>query len=721
MEETKKEETTKKFLELLVPNQTTVEELINSWVRIAPTKYKKLSPKEFLELKESDNGISNLDKIWNSYSSLDKEKFKEDYKNKVLSQINGGTDNLIYPLSDTPFLLQKPAREGQFMAQGDFKAYWSDNYEAIINDSSFVPENVEASDEESLVFTKSFSLNIRVWIYLKSVDKIIDISPYVVSCTTDKTKTSGMFFITLTPFMYKGELISFGDTIVNNFNTISNEKAQVKDYLEKEVQTNDLVFIRFERLKLEKESFSKADDLEIPTSKLANNNSNVNVWDMIGIVDRCTSTYTSNNNVKTFSLEGRDFSKLFTDDGSYFLPLKEIFNVFEHWWYPGSENEPWFQRNIISGKYDYLWFYGFKPIREMVWFVINFMSNMGLVDDKLFSSWKDKRTKSYDLDGVEPLTVRGIWQIVKVFVEDSLEERVLVDTSISNPNGTLMEYMNRICQEPFVEFYFDTYINTLDLIIRQPPFTESAIMDVFKSKKYITVKSEDVYSVDLTYDDRVYSWYQLRLQNISIGNSKTTSLAYVPIVYLNEYVELFGNKKLEVTSIYLSYQETEGINQTDKLLPMQAAALNDLMYLVNINSYLPFTRKGTIVLNGDRRIKIGTFIKFDFTNEFFYVTGVTQSISFETGSLQRQTVVRVERGMYTPILENNLNKVKNRQDNTESENTTFTPSYFKIVDTTILKQAISEVKAGKLSTLQSPTVDRNQFDYFLNRKMYGGK
>ena len=704
---------------LLVTDDMTLEDMINRWQPELPVGKKKLSSKEFLDITD-DSGLSNLEKIWGRYDSLEKEKYKNDKESGNLTLIKAGTDNLAFPIKDSPFLLQKPAREGQFLEQGDFNAYWSENYETIIKDQSFVPEHIVASDEEEVISTRVIPLNIRVWIYLKSIDKVIDVSSYVVGCSTNKTKKNGTFNITISPFYNYTDIMNFGDTSINSFNNISNTRAQVKEFLEKNVQTNDIVFIRFERLKLEKESDVELNSLEIPLSKLANNDSNINVWDMIGIVDGCSSVYNSSINARAFILEGRDFSKLFTDDGSYFLPLKEIENTFNHWWDQGAESDPWYQRNIITGKYDYLWFYGFKPIREMIWFIINYMSNLGLVDDKVFASWKDKRTKSYEIDGLDPLSVKGIWQIVKVFVDKNLENRVIVDPSISNPNGTLMDYMNRVCQEPFVEFYFDTYVNTLDLIVRQPPFTEKAIMDTFKSKKYITIAATDIYETSLTYDDRVYSWYQIHLQNINVGNKDTTSLAFVPIVYLNEFTELYGNKKLEITDIYLSYQETEGVEQTEQMLPMQAAALNDLMYLIETNSYLPFTRKGTIVINGDRRIKVGTFVLCEFTNEFFYVESVTNIISFESGVLQRQTILQVERGMYVPILESNLNSTKKRKDNSDSESGSVTPSYFKIIDLESIKQAISQVKSGTLATLQSPKINKEQFDYFLKRKMYRG-
>lgn len=120
---------------------------------------------------------------------------------------------------------------------------------------------------------------------------------------------------------------------------------------------------------------------------------------------------------------------------------------------------------------------------------------------------------------------------------------MLIDSSIANPNGTLLEYMNRVCQFPLVEFYFDTYINTIDLVVRQPPFNKDAILGAYKNGQYITVKSENTYGYDLSYDTRSYSWYQLRVMSNHAGQNNTTSLAFVPIVYLSEYAEVLETRK----------------------------------------------------------------------------------------------------------------------------------------------------------------------------------
>ena len=499
---------------------------------------------------------------------------------------------------------------------------------------------------------------------------------------------------------------------------VSNTGAQVKPFQEKFIQNNDIVFIRFERLQKEKDKgeleTGKRVELEIPISKVGRNN----IWDMIGFVDTCTTSYEAQGNTKSITIEGRDINKLFSDDGCYFIPLLNVTDTFSHW-YEMNEDSIWFKRNVLTGAFsNLLWSYQMKPIRECIWFIVNVMSNIGVAKNNVFDSWQDKRTKSYDLGVKEKQSVNGIWQIFKVFVEDVLEKRVLIDSSIANPNGTLLEYMNRVCQFPLVEFYFDTYVNTIDLVVRQPPFNKDAILGAYKNGQYITVKTENTYGYDLSYDTRSYSWYQLRVMSNHAGQNNTTSLAFVPIVYLSEYAEVFGNKKMSFTDQYLNYKETEGTDATRSLANFQAAATNDLIYIMESTAYLPFTRTGTITINGDRRIKVGTFIYFEPTNEFFYVSSVVNNVSFLDGNLQRQTIVQVERGMYMPILSNSFSNVKDRKDNAGEESKDVKPDYFKLIDLTEIRNAAKQAEAGKITTLVMPKVDKDQFDYFLNRKMF---
>lgn len=713
----KKEQSTPPVYPIPAYKYSTVQDFINVWQKHVPTGTKRYTPSDLMKVK-NEKGISNLDIIWGTYDKEEQNKYKSDYDSGTLPYIKQGT-TVFCPKGDTPISLVKAAKEGQFVSQGSFKAYWGDNYEELISDEEYLPDtNVTSALDGTGVNAKIISMNVRIWIYVKSIDKVIDLSPYVLQVVTTKSKQTGEFSVLLAPFYFNGSSFKFGDSVLEQFNVVSNTGAQVKPFQEKFIQNNDIVFIRFERLQKEKDKgeleTGKRVELEIPISKVGRNN----IWDMIGFVDTCTTSYEAQGNTKSITIEGRDINKLFSDDGCYFIPLLNVTDTFSHW-YEMNEDSIWFKRNVLTGAFsNLLWSYQMKPIRECIWFIVNVMSNIGVAKNNVFDSWQDKRTKSYDLGVKEKQSVNGIWQIFKVFVEDVLEKRVLIDSSIANPNGTLLEYMNRVCQFPLVEFYFDTYVNTIDLVVRQPPFNKDAILGAYKNGQYITVKTENTYGYDLSYDTRSYSWYQLRVMSNHAGQNNTTSLAFVPIVYLSEYAEVFGNKKMSFTDQYLNYKETEGTDATRSLANFQAAATNDLIYIMESTAYLPFTRTGTITINGDRRIKVGTFIYFEPTNEFFYVSSVVNNVSFLDGNLQRQTIVQVERGMYMPILSNSFSNVKDRKDNAGEESKDVKPDYFKLIDLTEIRNAVKQAEAGKITTLVMPKVDKDQFDYFLNRKMF---
>ena len=706
---------------LTVEKQTTPDEVINSWQRKLPQKETKMTVEEFMDVVSDASGKTNRDVIWSFYDALEKKVHESEYSSKKLPFIKAGTQ-VEFPIPKSPIQIEDVADSKSFLVQGEFSSYWSENLKKLVLDPNFVPDNVVGSDESIGLSTKMQSINVRVWIYCKATDSIYDISQYILTCSTAKTLQRGSFSVTTIPFR-NDETNLFGGSYYDNFNTVTKEGYSTRSFLEKVVSVNDVVFIRFERLKLEKErNSSNKSTIKVDVNKLANTGSQYNVWDMIGFVDSCNEVYSAEDNSKMTIINGRDLSKVFEEDGSYFIPLQDVDNGVgeEHWTPLGRPQDSWYKRNVITGSYDYLWSYKYKRIHECIWFIINIMSNIGVCKDSLFASWGTKRLTSYNVEGQEPMSVSGIWQIVKCFVDNDVQSRVLVDSSIGNPNGTLMDYMNRICQYPFVDFSIDTYINTIDIVVRQPPFTEKAIMSAYSNKEYVIITPDNVISYDLSYDSRIYTWFQIHIQNNSIlGDKEQVGLAFVPIVYLNEYVELWGNRKLEVNDIYATLRTVKGVQKEEDFSTMQAALINDLIYVVESNAYIPFTRTGTIELNGDRRIKAGTFIVNQATDEFFYVTSVSNSVAFTGEGIDRRTILQVERGMYIPILESTETKSVKRLDNT-FPTVKGKPSYFKIVDLSELKRSAKEAEQGKLTTASSPRIDKDMFEYFLNRKMFGG-
>lgn len=114
---------------------------------------------------------------------------------------------------------------------------------------------------------------------------------------------------------------------------------------------------------------------------------------MIGFIDESSTQYSSEDNVKTTTVSGRDISKLFEEDGSYFIPLIDVENTKQHWVYLGRPQDSWYKRNVLTGSYNYIWSYKYKRINEIIWFVINIMSNIGVCKNELFNHGKIREFK----------------------------------------------------------------------------------------------------------------------------------------------------------------------------------------------------------------------------------------------------------------------------------------------------------------------------------------
>lgn len=702
-----------------------------------------LSTEQFLNIEEG--GIKNSKRIVDLYTPKEKKLHANEIENNEVPYIKPGT-TVYLPNDSITAEMQKILGSDIFLEQTEFNAFWTEVQQALLKDSGYVP--FDAIAESTYLSVKGNTgiigalsaqvkaLNIRIWVYVRALGKMFDISPWVVNCSTSKDKSAGSFSIEVS-YTSTLQVDSYGNEFVNQESLMNQERKLNQDWFSKFVQNNDLIFIRFEQLKMERYTDmalapTNNKTYEVPVSDLGTVNTVTDektgetkdiplIWDMLGLVDSVRVDYSSNINNYSIQIEGRDYTKLFVEDGSYFIPLKFVEGSPDQWFYGGDPESAWFKRNMITGAYDYYFAYSFQRIANVIWFVINQLSSIGIVDDSLFASCAKITEKLPVETGDDKYKqkdnkVKGIWQMVRVFVDEALEDRRIVDRSLVNPEGTLLDFFNKVCQEPFVEFWGDTYMNEFDLIVRQPPFTGKAVKDVINSESYITIASQDLLSLSLQYDDRVYAWYRIMPQNAMMGNSQFSSLAFVPIIFFNEYCELYGNKRCITNDIYISEKSFMGRNGSQNLNTLSQALVNDLLFVIETSAYLPFTRKGTITINGDRRIKVGTFIFLEATNELFYVTAVTNTATFGNEAVDRTTIVTVERGMLVDLI--------------DGEN-----SYFNIVNLEGLKKEIAErgrsnntgVQVRSLTSSENNTVtsfkngnglNTSVFRYFVNRQKF---
>jgi hypothetical protein len=257
---------------------------------------------------------------------------------------------------------------------------------------------------------------------------------------------------------------------------------------------------------------------------------------------------------------------------------------------------------------------------------------------------------------IEEYLAAGIWQIIKVVIDPEVIDKQINDASIAFNQGSLYNFFEKVCQKPFVEFWGDTYGDQYYFIIRKPPFTRKA----YNSLTKIEIDDRDVISDSLSWsNDSIYSWYQLIPNGNYIGANEAL-YSYIRAVFFPEYAEIWGSRPLSITSNYITF-----IKETDTV--QMQAVIEDLKFLIDIHSYLPFTRQGTITINGDRRIKRGMRIHYLPTDEYYYVDAVSNNFRVTEGVPERITTLQVSRGMVAYNAELEI------EDET-------TPSYFNLIN-----------------------------------------
>lgn len=258
-----------------------------------------------------------------------------------------------------------------------------------------------------------------------------------------------------------------------------------------------------------------------------------------------------------------------------------------------------------------------------------------------------KEKKQIDTVAKERLAP-GIWQITKLLIDSSVEDKQVLDSGISTQQGSLLNFFRKVCQEPLVEFSGDTFGNQYYWIVRKPPFDQESIQKMIDFTT-IELKDEDIVSTDLTWNNQeIYSWYRYVPYADLLGISESTYL--MPAVFFPEFASVWGSKPLCIESNYYNFafsgnydlNNAENKQNGDRIL---RNAIRDFKYLVESNAYNAFTRRGTIVIVGDRRIKRGTLIRHT-SGELFYVDSVSNSYEVSMTGSTRRTTLNVSKGMY---------------------------------------------------------------------------
>lgn len=241
----------------------------------------------------------------------------------------------------------------------------------------------------------------------------------------------------------------------------------------------------------------------------------------------------------------------------------------------------------------------------------------------------------------------GIWQITKLLIDSSVQGKQVVDSGVATQQGSLLNFFRKVCQEPLVEFSGDTFGNKYYWIAKKPPFDKHGFKKLIEHTA-IQISEDEVISENISWNNQdIYSWYQYIPYAELIDVQET--MLYVPAVFFPEYAAVWGSRPLSVQSNYYNFvasgkndDKEENDGNVDNVMKN---AIRDLKYLIESNAYNPFTRKGTITINGDRRIKRGTVI-LHTSGEVFYVDAVSNSYDINLAGVNRTTTLTVSKGMY---------------------------------------------------------------------------
>ncbi|HWI92438.1 MAG TPA: M15 family metallopeptidase, partial [Flavisolibacter sp.] len=383
--------------------------------------------------------------------------------------------------------------------------------------------------------------------------------------------------------------------------------------------------------------------------------------------------------------------------------------------------------------------YSFTSIEYIFKFIMQQLANIAIVPSDLFTSYGNRRNIRYnETERVFPKEIKnsnykpqykqdlanGIWQIIKLVIDQSVSERRLADSSFSTAQGSLLNFIRSAAQEPLVEFYMDTYGDMYHLIVRKPPYDQKGIVSLIEGKvntetgetetppAIIDIEADDVLDERLRKNDtEVYSWYSFFPKNNLINSAKDFSLAYLGALYFEEYAQVFGSRPFQQCHPYLAYVPKNDREGTS-LDVNEKQAIFDLKYVVESTQYLPFARKGTITLNRDRRIKIGNVIRYKPTGEIFFVDAVQHKHIVSDNGIDAVTTINVSRGLveqfiYGTHLQN------------ENGETRFV-SYFNLIDTRLnfeektIDVPVTVNKKTGTRTVEAPVKGWQQYTLSLN-------
>lgn len=250
--------------------------------------------------------------------------------------------------------------------------------------------------------------------------------------------------------------------------------------------------------------------------------------------------------------------------------------------------------------------------------------------------FEEKKDPPKPIQYVEEREAVGIWQIVKVLTDRYALSQSINDGTIAFDQGSLINFVKKVVQEPWLEFFGDTYKDQFYFTARKERFDQNGWNNLFL---FEAIRENEVISDDLNwYTGPIYSWYQIIPSGSFLGEQNQI-FAHVTAVFFEEFAEVWGSKPYSQVSNYINFVK----NQDGPI--MYEKAMQDLRYMVESNIHLPFTREGSITVRGAANYRRGQRVFYKPTQEVFYIDGVNNRWVITEGGEEFITTLKVSRGM----------------------------------------------------------------------------
>lgn len=289
-----------------------------------------------------------------------------------------------------------------------------------------------------------------------------------------------------------------------------------------------------------------------------------------------------------------------------------------------------------------------------------------VIDEKIIEQELKKReTYVTIISDTQEKNAVGIWQIIKMVSDQYSLSQHINDATISTNQGSLLNFVQKVVQPPWLQFWGDTIGDQYYFHCRKEPFDYDGMTKLPLIK---IIEENEIEDVDLSwYDGDIYSWYQI-IPRGSFTGEQNLIFAYVKAVFFEEYAEIWGSKPNIQVSNYVNFVK---IDEESKMFKK---AIADLKYMVESNAYLPFTRQGIMTISGDNSIRRGYRIYNKSTGEIFYVDSVQHSYVTGENGPDFKTTLMLSRGMIVKDYQKYFNIIN---FNESVENTT---SYDKEIE-----------------------------------------